>query len=52
MINNPHPFEGLNIGIPVITPIKGRRFSIRGLHYGRQLISQDPPCTLTLGLRV
>ena len=26
MINNPLPFEGLNIGIPSIVPIKGRGF--------------------------
>ena len=24
MINNPPPFKGLNIGIPIIMPIKGR----------------------------
>ena len=33
MINKPPPFKDLNIGIPIITPIKGRGLSIMGLGY-------------------
>ena len=33
MINRPPPFNGLNIRIPTIIPIKGRGLLIRGLHY-------------------
>ena len=30
MINKPLPFTGLNIGIPIITPIKGKGFMNQG----------------------
>ena len=30
MINKPSPFKGLNIRIPIIIPIKGRRFINQG----------------------
>ena len=30
MINNPPPFKDLNIGIPIIIPIKGRGFLNHG----------------------
>ena len=30
MINTPPPFKGLNIRIPIITPIKGRGFINQG----------------------
>ena len=33
MINKPPPVKGLNIGIPIIIPIKGKGFINQGLHY-------------------
>ena len=34
LINNPPPFKGLNIRIPMIIPSKGMGFTnVRGLHY-------------------
>ena len=33
MINEPLPFKGLNIRIPIIIPIKGRGLLIMGLGY-------------------
>ena len=30
MINKPPPFKGLNIGIPITVPIKGRAFINQG----------------------
>ena len=34
MINNPSPFKGLNIRIPIMIPIQGKGdLSIRGLRY-------------------
>ena len=33
MINKPLPFKGLNIGIPIIIPVKGRGLLIRGWGY-------------------
>ena len=37
MINKPPPFKGLNIGIPIITPIKGRGFMNQGSTLGIQV---------------
>ena len=33
MIADPSPLEGLNVGIPIITPIKGRGFINQGSLY-------------------
>ena len=34
MINKPPPFKGINIGIPIIIPIKGRGFINHGSGLG------------------
>ena len=34
MINNHPPFRGLNIGIPIVIPIKGRGFINQGSGLG------------------
>ena len=34
MINEPPPFKGLNIRIPIITPVNGRRFINQGSGLG------------------
>ena len=37
MINKPPPFKGLNIRIPIVTPIKGRGFINHGSGLSRLL---------------
>ena len=43
MINKPPPFNGLDIRIPIIIPIKGRGLLIMGLHYTRGQGDLQPP---------
>ena len=38
MINKPSPFKGLNVGIPVIIPIQGRRFINHGSKFMERVI--------------
>ena len=42
MINRPPPFRGLNFGIPIIIPIKGRGFINDGSTLNRKSLSLMP----------
>ena len=61
MINKPPPFHGLNIRIPIIILIKGRRFINQGSVVGEPvivtseeiiLIHSPTSCKSGLGLRI
>ena len=55
MSNNPPPFKGLNIRIPIVLPIQGRGFTNQGSGLGlkigsvaftfRALVFGPPACT-------
>ena len=44
MINKPFPFKGLNIGIPIIIPFKGRGFINQGSTLGFRVCFTCYPC--------